>query len=99
MPTASDGRGGSWCVCRVPPLQGGVGLVGPSSQGAALGCRVAAPLARMMVATQAEFCANGAKPISPGQRPGNSATPKVMGPERATLEQTIAGNVAEILEA
>jgi len=53
----------------------------------------------MMVATQAEFCANGAKPISPGQRPGNSATPKVMGPERATLEQTIAGNVAEILEA
>ena len=54
-------------------------------------------------------CANGAKPVSPGQRPGNSATHKLICPERATpghvrapardLEQTIAGNVAEILEA
>ena len=31
---------------RVPPLQGGEGLFGPSSQGVALGWRVVAPLAR-----------------------------------------------------
>ncbi len=32
---------------RVLPLQGGHGLIGPSSQGVALGCRVVAPSARM----------------------------------------------------
>ncbi len=102
-PKARDG----WCarprVRRVPPLQGGEDLFGPSSQGVALGCRVVAPLARK------HGCANGAIPVSPGQRPGNSATNKMISPERATpggqpakardLEQTIAGNVAEILEA
>jgi len=51
----------------------------------------------------------GLQPVSPGQRPGNSARHKMIRPERATpvpghaqardLEQTIAGNVAEILEA
>jgi hypothetical protein len=38
----------------------------------------------MMVATQAEVCANGAKPISPGQRPGNTSTKPFISPERAT---------------
>src|ERR1035438_7895639 len=118
---------------RVPPLQGGVGLVGPGSQGVALGCRVAAPLARMPTGAAAvapgamdhlhgmrsvlepeELSSGSPGPqpeglslISPGKRPGNSASHKLGCPERATrgpghaqrhLEQTIAGNVAEILE-
>jgi hypothetical protein len=120
---------------RVPPLQGGKGLCGPSSQGVALGCRVAAPLARrptgaMGVApggvnhmpglrtvlqpeglqpVSAGFQPEGLPLISPGQRPGNSASHKFICPERATpgpghaqardLEQTVASDVAEILEA
>ena len=143
---------------RVPPLQGGVGLVGPSSQGVALGCRVAAPLARMPTGAAVALGAVGhmhemwsvlepeelppgspgsqpeglpllspwSRPeepplispksqpegpplVSPGQRPGNSASHNMVCPKGATpgrghsqarnLEQTIAGNVAEVLEA
>ena len=71
--------------------------------GVALGWRVVAPLARR------DWCANGARLISLGQRPRNTATTLFPSPERAKpgnthaqardLEQTIAGNVAEILEA
>ena len=92
-----------WECDRVPPFQGGNGFIGRLSQGVALGCRVVAPLARK------DGCANGAKPISLGQRPRNSAMENFPSPERATdgtgdvparaLEQTIAGNVVEILEA
>ena len=144
---------------RVPPFQGWDGLIGPGSQGVALGCRVDAPLARQRVRTHARridreragdaplarqmvrthwpisafqperlqpisleqrprhavegtrtgFSAPTAQPaISPGQRPGNPTTNKIVSPERATpgrghaqardLDQTIAGNVPEILE-
>jgi len=89
-------------VIRVVPFQGGDGLIGPGPQGVALGCRVVAPLARM------DLCANGAKPVSLGQRPRNTTNHTMICPERATpghahaqardREQTIAGNVAEILE-
>jgi hypothetical protein len=37
---------------RVPPFQGGEGLIGPGSQGVALGWRVVAPLARGNLARQ-----------------------------------------------
>ena len=37
---------GTWGVRRISPLQGGADLVATLSQGVALGCRVAAPLAR-----------------------------------------------------
>ena len=105
---------------RVQPLQGGDGLFGPSSQGVALGCCLVAPLARKTDATRktdamrvigvawVDWCANGAKPVSLGQRPRNRANHNMVCPERATpgrraqardLEQTIARNVAEILEA
>ena len=114
--TACAGASQSWVVgIRVLPFQGGGDLFGASSQGVALGCRVVAPLARNIVARRkiigvpAQCRANGAEAISPGQRPGNSATHNMICPERATpgcapipardLEQTIAGNVAEILEA
>jgi len=122
---------------RVPPFQGWDGLMGPGSQGVALGCRVDAPLARQRVRTHwpiSAFQPEGLQPISqercprhaangtrtgfsaptvqpatsPGQRPGNPTTDKIVSPERATpgrahanardLEQTIAGNGAEILE-
>ena len=89
-------------VFRVLPFQGGECFVGALTQGVALGCRVDAPLARRTL------CAKGAKPISPGQRPRNQPT-NTPSPERAKPgrthvqsrdpEQTIAGNVAEILEA
>ena len=110
---------------RVPPLQGWNGLVGPSSQGDALGWRIIAPLARKTGTARAwvnvtrwlaQFAVlspvsqpEGLQLVSPGQRPGNSAKNNMVSPERATpgnaraqapdLEQTIAGNVAEILEA
>jgi len=92
-----------WECDRVPPFQGGNGFIGRLSQGVALGWRVVAPLARKA------GCANGARLISLGLRPRNSAMEKFPSPERATdgtgdaqardLEQTIAGNVAEILSA
>ena len=51
----------------------------------------------------------GAQSVSPGQRPGNTVKNKMISPERALpgylnaqtreLKQTIAANVAEILEA
>ena len=88
-------------VCRVLPFQGGECFVGALTQGVALGWRVDAPLARRAVR------AKGAKAISPGRRLGNQPT-KAPGPERAKLgrahaesrtpEQTIAGNVVELLE-
>ena len=101
MQTRTRTGGGGWCVRRVPPLQGWDGLFWASSQGVALGWRVVAPLARQI--RQPE----GLQPVSPGQRPGNSAIKAFPSPERATpgnalahdLEQAIAGNVAEILEA
>ena len=103
MPKVAVGPSGSRWGRRVPPLQGGGSLFGPGSQGVALGWRVVAPLARR------DWCANGARLISLGQRPRNTATTLFPSPERAKpgnthaqardLEQTIAGNVAEILEA
>jgi hypothetical protein len=48
---------------RVPPLQGGEGLIRPISQGVALGSRVVAPLARM------DLYANGATPRVPRATP------------------------------
>ena len=65
------------------------------------------PLAQINV-PQSISQPEGTQFVSPGQRPGNSANHKMMRPERATpgnahaqargLEQTIADNVAEILE-
>jgi hypothetical protein len=109
----------------VLPFQGWKHWLGPGSQGVALGCRVVAPLAQKQAFTNivAAFARRmglahkprctgqpvGLQLVSPGQRPGNSTTHKLICPERATpgnaraqarnLEQTIAGNVAEILEA
>ena len=119
----SGARNGARVVRRVPPLQGGDGLIGPSSQGVALGYRVVAPLARNSGGAivfvpdkvsharrmRSVFQPEGLQPISPGQRPGNPAANRMISPERAEpggppaqargLEQTIADNVAEILEA
>jgi hypothetical protein len=108
---------------RVPPLQGGEVLFGPSSQGVALGYRVIAPSARkpasaMVVAPGAvnhvrrirsALQPEGLQPVSPGQRPGNSPTHKIIRPERAAHVpdnaqvrdpgETIPGRSAEILDA
>ena len=79
----------------VPPFQGGAVCVGPSSQGVALGCWVIAPSVRgtppppiwEVTATPAAATMpspNGAKLVSPGQRPGNPANTTNISPERAT---------------
>ncbi len=116
VPTKPGGWGGMLRLRRVPPFQGGNGLFGPSSQGVALGYRVVAPLAQNTGATQPLGRLNryvalisqpeGLPPVSPGQRPGNSAPHKMICPEWAKpgpghvqardLESTIAGNVTEI---
>lgn len=84
-----------WCarrrVRRVPPLQGGDGLFGPSSQGVALGWRVLAPSVRQRVArrganrSRVKSCANGAELISLGQRPRNATLRRFPSPEGARL--------------
>ena len=56
---------------RVPPLQGGVGLVGPSSQGVALGWRVVAPLARR--ATTPNVTPNITPDTTPNATPDTTA--------------------------
>ena len=56
----------------VTPRWGMGGALRP--QGGALGYRVDAPLARKI------FCTKGAKPHSPGQRPGNSPPPQLFSP-------------------
>ena len=66
---------------RVLPFQGGECFVGTLTQGVALGWRVDAPLARRSLR------AKGAKPISPGQCPGNRPT-NTPSPERAKPGRT-----------
>ena len=81
------------------PLQGWVRLVGPSSQGIALGWRVVAPLARKPAGAvvdvprrthraggkRSAVQPEGLQFASLGQRPRNSVINKSPSPERATL--------------
>jgi hypothetical protein len=81
---------------RVPPLQGEEDLFWPSSQGVAPGYRVVAPLARRLAADIAaslawvHWCANGAKLVSLGQRPRNTANHKMVSPEGATPDKGVS---------
>jgi hypothetical protein len=81
------------------------------TQGVAPGYRVGAPLARKINRTKGATPVtiprtNGAKPGSPGHRPGSPATTHIPSPERAkpnpqarAIKARIAENVVEILEA